>query len=69
MGKFSEKMGGKEVGPADIYAQPHKPTGEKLDMKTLGGGAFDYSDMKTTGVKQRGAGIATKGFTSRGPLA
>jgi hypothetical protein len=24
---------------------------------------------KTTGIKQRGAGAATKGFTSRGPMA
>ena len=25
--------------------------------------------VKTSGVKQRGAGCATKGFTSRGPMA
>lgn len=25
-------------------------------------------EVKTSGVKQRGAGAATKGFTSRGPL-
>jgi hypothetical protein len=29
----------------------------------------NYPAEKTTGVKQRGAGCATKGFTSRGPLA
>jgi hypothetical protein len=26
-------------------------------------------DVKTTGIKQRGSGCATKGFTSRGPMA
>jgi hypothetical protein len=69
MGKFSEKLMGKEVGNASKYAEPHTPTGAELDTKTLGGGAFDYSGMKTDGVKQRGKGAATKGFTSRGPLA
>ena len=69
MGKFSEKLMGKEVGNASKYAEPHTPKGTELDIKTLGGGAFDYSGMKTDGVKQRGKGAATKGFTSRGPLA
>jgi hypothetical protein len=27
------------------------------------------NDVKTTGMKQRGSGAATKGFTSRGPMA
>jgi hypothetical protein len=62
-------MNKKENMPAQIYAQPHTPKGKELDTKNLGGGAFDYSDVKTEGVKQRGAGIAVKGFTSRGPLA
>lgn len=26
-------------------------------------------EIKTKGIKQRGAGAATKGFTSRGPMA
>ena len=60
---------GKDNMPADVYAAPHTPDGGALDESTLGGGAFDYSDVKTEGVKQRGAGCATKGFTSRGPLA
>ena len=28
----------------------------------------DRDDVKTTGIKQRGSGAATKGFTSRGPM-
>tara|TARA_R110000772_G_scaffold1566_1_gene5304 strand:- start:4215 stop:4433 length:219 start_codon:yes stop_codon:yes gene_type:complete len=27
------------------------------------------NDTKTSGMKQRGSGAATKGFTSRGPMA
>lgn len=69
MAKFSEKLKGREVGNADVYAEPHTPKGANLNTKDLGGGAFDYSDVKTDGVKQRGYGAAVKGFTSRGPLA
>jgi hypothetical protein len=69
MAKFSEKLQGKEVGQASKYAEPHTPKGTDLNTKDLGGGAFDYSDMKTEGIAQRGHGAAVKGFTSRGPLA
>lgn len=69
MGKFSEKLMGKEVGNAEKYAEPHTPKGTELNTAELGGGAFDYSDVKTEGVAQRGHGAAVKGFTSRGPLA
>lgn len=69
MSKFSQKMGGKEVGSAEKYAQPHKDSGAGLDIKTLGGGAFDYSDVKTTGIETRGNGCATKGTKARGPMA
>ena len=55
--------------PAESYEKPHTATGAALNTKDLGGGAFDYSDMKTDGVAQRGHGAAVKGFTSRGPLA
>lgn len=68
MSKFSQKMEGKEVGVAEVYAEPHKMSGEKLNMKTLGGGAFDYSDMKTEGITTRGNGAATKGTKARGPM-
>jgi hypothetical protein len=69
MAKFSKKLMGKESGSAEVYAEPHTPKGTELNTKDLGGGAFDYSDMKTDGVAQRGKGCAVKGFTSRGPLA
>ncbi len=32
MAKFSMKKGGKEVGSAEVYAQPHTMTGEKVKL-------------------------------------
>jgi hypothetical protein len=101
MAKFSKKMMGKEVGNANIYAEPHDMKGRPLgimgrtmspginppskvtrDPNTLSArevtpksGAMRVSagnpareDVKTDGIKQRGHGAATKGFTSRGPM-
>ena len=62
-------MNKKENMPAQIYAQPHTPKGKELDTKNLGGGAFDYSDIKTAGMETRGNGAATKGRIARGPMA
>lgn len=89
MAKFSKKMGGKEVGSAEVYAQPHKMTGEAVKQADLANG---YSrqptvanrmnvsvgninrdgynpEPKTTGIKIRGTGCATKGTMARGPMA
>lgn len=35
MAKFSMKKGGKEVGSAATYAQPHTMSGETVDIKTV----------------------------------
>lgn len=40
MAKFSQKVGGKEVGQADVYAEPHTMSGKSTDVKT-------YSNYKT----------------------
>jgi hypothetical protein len=97
MAKFSMKKGGKEVGNAGVYAQPHtmkgtamnakeamKSVSRKPDPNTLkatdmkpGGqpaprvsaGDPDRDDVKTTGIKIRGTGAATKGVMARGPMA
>jgi hypothetical protein len=93
MAKFSQKMMGKEVGSATVYAQPHDMSGKKM-TKAPGefgtnpgyppnGSRADTVDMsvghisksagdepiKTAGIKMRGAGAATKGVRSRGPMA
>ena len=84
MAKFSAKKMGKEVGAAAVYAEPHTmsggPVSEKAAVVKPGngvdeirmsvGGVFksQNDEVKTSGVKQRGSGAATKGFTSRGPM-
>ena len=87
MAKFSMKQGGKEVGPASVYAPPHtmdgkamgassnpgkEPNRSKLDTLDMSVGAYSRSagdeQVKTTGIKMRGTGAATKGVMSRGPM-
>lgn len=83
MATFSMKKGGKEVGQASVYAKPHTMKGgpvtdkrvnkSKLDTADLSVGAYSKSagnePAKTSGIKMRGAGAATKGVMSRGPMA
>jgi hypothetical protein len=40
MAKFSMKVKGKEIGPAEIYAAPHTMSGESTNVNT-------YSQYKT----------------------
>ena len=84
MAKFSAKKMGKEVGAAAVYAEPHTmsggPVSEKSAVVKAGNGVDEIrmsvgtvfksqnDEVKTSGVKQRGSGAATKGFTSRGPM-
>jgi hypothetical protein len=92
MAKFSMKQGGKEVGPASVYAKPHtmsgKASGSDIGYKTdpnnmsaeqstpggmpskrVSAGNPANTNIKTTGIKMRGTGAATKGVMSRGPMA
>jgi len=88
MAKFSQKVMGKEVGAAEVYAKPHSMSGGPMKMAAVsdpnklasnqmtpktraprvstGDPAAD--DTKTTGIKMRGTGAATKGVMSRGPM-
>jgi len=82
------KRGGKEVGPASVYAPPHTMSGKavsveknpgkmpnrsKLDTYDVSVGAISNSagdeTVKTSGIKTRGNGCATKGLMARGPMA
>jgi len=86
MAKYSMKMGGKEVGSAAVYAEPHTMDGAKVVAYPQPGKQMPYnmvkdgqptagvamnpnSQVKTTGIKMRGAGAATKGVMCRGPMA
>ena len=87
MAKFSQKQGGKEVGNAEVYAQPHTGSSAGVELGNGYSGArptrADAVNMsvgninrdgynpeaKTTGIKIRGTGCATKGVMARGPMA
>lgn len=94
MAKFSMKQGGKEVGSAAVYAEPHTMDGKAMKASDIGyktdpnsmsavestpggmparrvsaGNPASTQINKNGAVKQRGSGAATKGFTSRGPMA
>lgn len=85
--KYSMKKGGKEVGSASVYAEPHTMTGKKVKAQPNPGKEPNLSstnevhmsvgnirkgaapEVKTSGIKIRGTGCATKGVMARGPMA
>jgi len=83
MATFSKKMMGKEVGDASVYAKPHTMSGGPVKNNRANMSNVDTVDMsvgglsksagnigvKTTGIKIRGTGCATKGVMARGPMA
>jgi len=88
MAKFSQKKGGKEVGSAAVYAEPHTMDGKSIRVNENPGSGPNCSSSntvnmtvgsirvlpdgaptKTSGIKMRGTGAATKGTMSRGPMA
>ena len=82
---YSKKMMGKEVGQAAVYAEPHTMDGKKvkgdlpyeagakvmteMNPSVAGISKGNYKKAKTTGIKIRGTGAATKGVMARGPMA
>ena len=55
-----------KTDPNSMSANESTPGG--MPARRVSGGNIT-AEPKTTGIKQRGAGAATKGFTSRGPMA
>ena len=71
--------------PAEKYAKPHNVSGEAFnaesavvkkgngvdDIKMSVAGVFksQNDEVKTSGIKIRGTGAATKGTMARGPMA
>lgn len=61
-------MSGKAVGINDYGIKPTMP--RKADWTPMEGVALgDQGGVKTSGIKMRGTGCATKGTMSRGPMA
>lgn len=84
MAKYSQKLMGKEVGQATVYAEPHTMQGKKVtaeksgrriplqkktDWQPMDGVSISSNEkVKTDGIKIRGTGAATKGVMARGPM-
>jgi len=69
-------MSGKEMtqAPVEFGTNPgYPPNKSKLENADVSLGQFSKSagnePIKTTGIKMRGTGAATKGVMSRGPMA
>jgi len=56
MAKYSMKKGGKEVGPASVYAEPHTMAGKKVttakDAVTKPGNGMDKVNMSVSGISK-----------------
>jgi hypothetical protein len=68
-------MSGKSVSITDVpkVVDPNTLTAKQINNYTVSGrvsaGDPAANDVKTTGIKMRGTGAATKGLMSRGPMA
>lgn len=56
MAKYSMKRGGKEIGPASVYAEPHTMDGKKMknakDAVTKPGNGVDKVNMSVGGYSK-----------------
>ena len=50
MGKFSQKMMGKEVGAASVYAEPHTMRGGKISPQQAVSGAVDPNTLSAKDI-------------------
>lgn len=61
MAKYSMKKGGKEVGPASVYAEPHTMTGKKVTAAKL--------PLQENGTQYTNSMNMSVGNVSRGKFA
>ena len=54
--------------PAEAYAKPHTMDGKAVNINSTKGAGYP-DKAKTSGIKIRGTGAATKGVMARGPMA
>jgi hypothetical protein len=58
MAKFSMKKGGKEVGSAEVYAQPHTMTGGPVELDN----GYKAGDTETKEIKMSVGNINRNGY-------
>jgi len=66
-GKKMKPSNSKAVDPNTLAANKMKPGGQATPRVSAGDPGAD--DVKTSGIKIRGTGAATKGLMARGPMA
>jgi hypothetical protein len=59
----------KKVPSVVVGEEPAKTTMRKANVSVANTRSQDYPPMKTSGIKIRGTGCATKGLMARGPMA
>lgn len=64
--KDAMKAVSRKPDPNTLKATDMKPGGQPVPR--VSAGDPDRDDVKTTGIKMRGTGAATKGVMSRGPM-
>ena len=59
----------KKVASVVVGEEPAKETMRKANTSVANTRSQDYPPVKTSGIKIRGTGAATKGVIARGPMA
>lgn len=59
----------KKVASVVVGEEPAKETMRKANTSVANTRSQDYPPVKTSGIKIRGTGAATKGLMARGPMA
>ncbi len=65
MAKYSMKKGGKEVGPAEIYAEPHTMSGQKVTVKAEQ--AYETGAHRMTKLNMSVGGISRGNYAPENP--
>lgn len=62
-------MSGKKITKVDAGASNQKKFLKDTQLSVANARSGDYAPTKTSGIKIRGTGAATKGVMARGPMA
>jgi len=66
---MAEYKSPKKVPSVVVGEEPAKVTMRKANVSVANTRSQDYQPTKTSGIKIRGTGAATKGLMARGPMA